>query len=51
MTDFIVIGIIGILMALIIRKRVKACKSGESGCGCGCSNCSSARYCSGEHKQ
>ena len=40
-------GIIFGLMALIITKQVKKMRSGESGCGCGCSGCSSANSCHG----
>lgn len=32
-------------IAFVIRKQVKKIKSGESGCGCGCSGCSSAGMC------
>ncbi|HEX9025896.1 MAG TPA: FeoB-associated Cys-rich membrane protein [Clostridium sp.] len=40
-------GIILGLMALVIVKQVKKVRSGESGCGCGCSGCSSANACHG----
>lgn len=40
-------GIVFGLMALIVVKQVKKFKSGESGCGCGCSGCSSANTCHG----
>ena len=40
-------GIIFGLVALIIAKQVKKAKNGESGCGCGCSGCSSASVCHG----
>ena len=40
-------GIIFGLMALIITRQVKKMRSGESGCGCGCSGCSSANSCHG----
>lgn len=34
-------------MAFVIGKQIKKAKSGESGCGCGCSGCSSAGACHG----
>ena len=40
-------GIIFGFMALVIAKQVKKARSGESGCGCGCSGCSSANACHG----
>jgi hypothetical protein len=40
-------GIILGFMALVITKQVKKARSGESGCGCGCSGCSSASSCHG----
>jgi len=40
-------GIIFGLMALVITKQVKKVRSGESGCGCGCSGCSSVNVCHG----
>lgn len=40
-------GIIFGLMALVITKQVKKARNGESGCGCGCSGCSSANVCHG----
>jgi hypothetical protein len=44
-------GIIFGLIALIIAKQVKKAKNGESGCGCGCSGCSSASLCHGTNVQ
>jgi hypothetical protein len=44
-------GIIFGLMALVITKQVKKARSGESGCGCGCSGCSSASVCHGTKVQ
>jgi len=44
-------GIIFGLMALVIAKQVKKARSGESGCGCGCSGCSSASSCHGTKVQ
>lgn len=44
-------GIIFGLIALIIAKQVKKAKNGESGCGCGCSECSSASVCHGAKAQ
>jgi len=40
-------GILFGLMALVIVKQVKKVKSGEGGCNCGCSGCSSASVCHG----
>lgn len=40
-------GIIFGLMALVITKQIKKARSGQSGCGCGCSGCSSASICHG----
>jgi hypothetical protein len=34
-------------MALVVGKQIKKAKSGERGCGCGCSGCSSANICHG----
>jgi len=34
-------------IAFVIVKQIKKAKSGESGCGCGCSGCSSANICHG----
>ncbi|BCZ45264.1 hypothetical protein psyc5s11_13310 [Clostridium gelidum] len=44
-------GIILGFMALVITKQVKKVRSGESGCGCGCSGCSSASACHGTKVQ
>ena len=44
-------GIIFGLMALVIKKQVKKIRSGESGCGCGCSGCPSANSCHGSKVQ
>lgn len=43
-------GIIFGVMALVITKQVKKAKNGESGCGCGCSGCSSESACHGVKK-
>lgn len=40
-------GIIFGMIALVITKQIKKAKSGESGCGCGCSGCSEASACHG----
>lgn len=34
-------------IAVVIGKQIKKFKAGESGCGCGCSGCSSANSCHG----
>lgn len=47
----IIIGAIVLgAMLLIIVKQVKKVKNGESGCGCGCSGCSSSNACHSEIK-
>lgn len=38
-------------IAFVIGKQIKKAKSGESGCGCGCSGCSSASLCHGSKIQ
>ncbi len=44
----IVLGVIIFgLMALVVVRQVKKAKNGESGCGCGCSGCSSDSACHG----
>ncbi|ABR36305.1 MULTISPECIES: FeoB-associated Cys-rich membrane protein [Clostridium] len=43
----ILAGIIFGFMAFVIGKQIKKAKNGESGCGCGCSGCSSANACHG----
>ncbi|MBA5850880.1 FeoB-associated Cys-rich membrane protein [Clostridium sp. cel8] len=40
-------GIIFGSVALVITKQVKKAKSGETGCGCGCSGCPSSGICHG----
>jgi hypothetical protein len=40
-------GIVFGFMASVIVKQIKKAKNGESGCGCGCSGCSSAGACHG----
>lgn len=40
-------GIVFGLIALVVIKQFKKIKSGESGCGCGCSGCSKASTCHG----
>lgn len=45
MATIIFAAIIFGLMALVIYKKVKQHRSGESSCGCGCSNCSSSKSC------
>lgn len=44
-------GIIFGMIALVITKQIKKAKSGESGCGCGCSGCSSVNSCHGTKVQ
>ncbi|EKQ54342.1 MULTISPECIES: FeoB-associated Cys-rich membrane protein [unclassified Clostridium] len=44
-------GIIFGLMALVIVNQIKKAKNGESGCGCGCSGCSSNNACHGTEAQ
>jgi len=44
-------GIIFGFMAFVITKQIKKVKNGESGCGCGCSGCSSANVCHGTKVQ
>lgn len=45
MTTIIVAGIIFGFMALVIYKKIKKYKAGESSCSCGCSNCASPKSC------
>lgn len=45
MATIIIAAIIFGLMALVIYKKVKQYKSGESSCGCGCSKCASSKSC------
>lgn len=45
MATIIIAAIIFGLMALVIYKKVKQHSTGESSCGCGCSNCASAKSC------
>lgn len=48
MAATIIIGAIILgLMALVIVRQVKKVRNGESGCGCGCSGCSSVSSCHG----
>lgn len=46
----LIAGVVFGLMALVVVKQVKKARSGESSCGCGCSNCSSASVCHGDKK-
>lgn len=41
MIDYIILGIICILIILTVRSYIKKKKSGKSFCGCGCDNCKS----------
>lgn len=41
--------VFGIVIRIIV-KQVKKVKNGESGCGCGCSGCSSQKACNSEIK-
>lgn len=41
----IIAGIIIGLVALVVYRKVRAYRNGESGCGCGCSGCSASKSC------
>ena len=43
----ILAGVIFGFVAYVIGRQIKKTKNGESGCGCGCSGCSSAGACHG----
>jgi len=45
MATIIISAIIFGLMVLVIYKKVKQYQAGENSCGCGCSNCASAKSC------
>ncbi|WP_270506554.1 FeoB-associated Cys-rich membrane protein [Eubacterium limosum] len=45
LATFIIAAIVFIPMALIIYNQVKKARSGQTGCGCGCSGCSHASQC------
>lgn len=42
---FIIAAIVFIPMALIIYNQINKARSGQTGCGCGCSGCSHASQC------
>lgn len=45
LSTFIVAAIVFIPMALIIYNQIKKARSGQTGCGCGCSGCAHASQC------
>lgn len=43
--DYILIGVIATMIALITVHLIRRKKQGKGGCGCGCSSCPSAGAC------
>lgn len=42
---FIIALIVFVPVAVIAYRQIKKAKSGQTGCGCGCSGCSQAKNC------
>lgn len=45
LATLLIAGVVFGLMGVVIVKKIKAHKNGESTCGCGCSGCSSVNKC------
>ena len=45
MGDIIVLSALGLVIGLVIFSIVRSRKKGDSGCGCGCSNCAHSGSC------
>ncbi|MFT4143202.1 MAG: FeoB-associated Cys-rich membrane protein [Mobilitalea sp.] len=51
MTDFIVVGIVVVILACIAVYYVRRKKAGKSACGCGCDGCSSSAACHSDEQK
>lgn len=45
--DYVILGVLTLIMVGIAVHLIKRKKSGKGGCGCGCANCPSAGRCHG----
>ncbi len=49
--DYVILGVLALVMAGITVHLIKRKKAGKGGCGCGCANCPSAGSCQAEKSQ
>lgn len=49
--DYILLGVLAVVIAVIVVRQIQKKNKGESGCGCNCKNCPSAGACGGKIPQ